>query len=502
MKWIKLLGWFICGQPKRSLEMYIRSIFSRFSVGVHPVYRRSEYSAGPVQQRLVRLAKRWQRYRTCQDAPRTICFVSLMGILLGVLAAAFIPLTLSIVVTVVVVVFGGLVLVGRLLVLPPVWEVALAYDWRLQLRERLSTALEPGLHTDSEMLQLQRNDAIRVLDAVDESESFPYALRGNGHLFLVTAVGALGAWLLLVALGLVPSSFARRQSPELVALASGGSVVEKRDESGVVVGARTDQLRSAISELRQQRDPRAVDTAEAIQQASESLRRTSESRYIGRSLASGDFRAAAMAIQDLATQASGLTRASQENLAEGFRQAVERANLHDSEFSGHLANVAYTLEQGHLGDARSAMKALASEVESMGITVETNNRINENIRGLERQLAEAASTSNVSESFLGLAAGDGSTSSVSEGKLVEGGVEALSPKERLNVEGRLEVVRIEPTAKSAELRPYKLNEVGSSEVPQIESWTTDGGVAVGRRDFSRVIPADFLPTLDRYLLPS
>jgi hypothetical protein len=428
--------------------------------------------------------------------------VSLLGVFLGVLAAVFIPLNLSIVVTAGVVVSGGLVLVGRLLVLPPVWEVALAYDRRLQLRERLSTAVVPGLHTDSEILQLQQNDAIRVLDTVDESGSFPYALCGNGHLLVITAVGVLGAWLLLVALGLVPGRFSPSVSPDQLALAFSSSVVEKQDDRGTVVDARIEQLRYAISELQQQRDPQTVDAGAALKEASGSLRLKAESRYIGRALANGDFRAAAAAIQDLASQASGLTRASQENLAEGFRQAGERAKRYDSDVSGYLANVAYTLEQGRLGNARSAMEDLATEVESMATTIETNTRINENLRGLEGQLAEATSTSNIPASVLGPAAGEGANSFASGGNLVEGSVEAASSKERLNAEGRLEVVRIEPTAEGTELRPYSLQEAGSSEVQKIESRTIDGGVALGRRDFSRVIPVDFLPMLDRYFEPT
>ena len=106
------------------MGLSFRSALHRFSVQAHPMYRRSEYSVGPVEQRLLRLARRWQHYRTFQDAPRVIFVVSGLSIVLGVFAAAFIPAALSIVVTVLVITFGGLMLAARLLVVPPVREVA------------------------------------------------------------------------------------------------------------------------------------------------------------------------------------------------------------------------------------------------------------------------------------------------------------------------------------------------------------------------------------------
>ena len=200
----------------------------------------------------------------------------------------------------------------------------------------------------------------------------------------------------------------------------------------------------------------------------------------------------------MASQASGLTRASQENLAEGFHQAAQKARAHDSDFATRLESVADALERGRVGDARSAMDALAAEMKSMGVTVEANNRIDGDVRDLERQLAAAIGRSNVSGALVGSVAGKGSNSSASGGTLVEGDIEALSSKERLSVEGRVEVVRIEPAAEGAESRPYRLKDVGPSDVRQEESFAVDGGVAVGRRDFSRITSIDFLPTIYRY----
>ena len=480
------------------MGLYFRSALHRFSVHAHPMYRRSEYSVGPVEQRLLRLAKRWQRYRTFQEAPRAFFVVSVLSVVLGVFSAAFIPTALSIVVTVLVITFGGLTLAARLLVVPSVREVALAYDHRLQLRERLSTAVAPGLHADPEIRQLQQNDAIRALDAVDESSSFPYALQENRKLFLVIATGALGGWLLVAVLGLVPGKFALRVGPDLLPPAPISVVPQTQSDRRLPIDPRIEQLRYAISELQQQRDPRAVDVAAAFQEASESLRLTSEGRHIGRALASGDYRAAAAAIHDLASQASGLTRASEENLAEGFHQAAQKARAHDSDFATRLESVADALERGRVGDARSAMDDLASEVKSMGVTVEANNQIDGDVRDLERELAAAIGRSNVSGVLVGSVAGKGLSSSASGGTLVEGDIEALSSKERLSVEGRVEVVRIEPAAEGAESRPYRLNDGGPSDVRQEESYAVDGGVAVGRRDFSRITSIDFLPTIYRY----
>ena len=480
------------------MGLSFRSALHRFSVHAHPMYRRSEYSVGPVEQRLLRLARRWQHYRTFQDAPRVIFVVSGLSVVLGVLAAAFIPAALSIVVTVLVITFGGLTLAARLLVVPPVREVALAYDRRLQLRERLSTAVVPSLHEDPEIRRLQQNDAIRVLDAVDESSSFPYALHEHGKIFLVIAAGALGGWLLVVVLGWAPGKFALRADADLLAAVPKSGGAQTQTDRRPPVDPRIEQLRYAISELKQQRDSRAVDAAAAFQEASESLRLTSEGRHVGRALASGDFRPAVAAIHDLASQASGLTRASQENLAEGFRQASLKAKPYDSDFAARLEGVADALERGRISDARSAMDNLASEVKVMGVTVETNNQIDGKVRGLERQLAAAIGTSDVSGSLVGSVTGKGTSSSASGGTLVDGDIEALSSKERLSVEGRLEVVRIEPVPKGTELKPYRLNDVGPSNVRQQASYDVDGGVAVGRRDFSRVTPIDFLPTIYRY----
>ena len=480
------------------MRLYFRSVMHRCSVHAPLMYRRSEYSVGPVEQRLLRLAKRWQRYRTFQTAPRVILLISALSVGLGVFAAAFIPTALSILVTVLIITFGGLTLTARLLVVPPVWEVALAYDRYLHLKERLSTAVAPDLHEDPEIRKLQQNDAIRVLEAVDASNLFPYAFQDREKIFLVIAAGALGGWLLVVVLGLVPSKFALHVGTDLVVPGPMGSVGQAQNERRPPVDPRIEQLRYAISELRQQRDPRAVEAGAAFQATSESLRLTSEGRHVGRALASGDFRPAVEAIQDLASQASGLTRASQENLAEGFRQAAQKAKTHDSDFSARLESVADAFERGRVGDARSAMGDLASKLKAMGVAVETNNQIDGKVRDLERQLAAAIGTSNVSGSLVGSVAGKGSSSSDSGGTLVEGDIEALSSKERLSVDGRLEVVRIDPSPKGIESKSYRLNDVGTSDIRQQESYAVDGGVAVGRRDFSRVTPIDFLPTIYRY----
>ncbi|MYD95153.1 MAG: hypothetical protein F4Y02_16045 [Chloroflexi bacterium] len=284
--------------------------------------------------------------------------------------------------------------------------------------------------------------------------------------------------------------------------------------------AQIDQIRAAMAELERQRDPEAAPAALAAEAAGEALRRTAEGRRLGRALDSGDFQAAAGEARELGEQISGMNSTRMDELADGLREASERAEGLDEGLANQLRAAADALEAGRLADARSALSQLAQEIETAGATVQADRGLEAQLDQLARQLAEAeslggdglpgaegdslgdaaaaAAAAATEGSAEGTTGSEGGGDSVASGQALEGTLETLAPEQRLNVDGQLEIVEIKPTEEGAEVIERPVLELGPGGSSGFEASAGDRGFAVGRPDVARNVPLDMLPMLDRY----
>ena len=276
-----------------------------------------------------------------------------------------------------------------------------------------------------------------------------------------------------------------------------------------------------MAELERQRDPEAAPAALAAEAAGEALRRTAEGRRLGRALDSGDFQAAAGEARELGEQISGMNSTRMDELADGLREAAERAEGLDEGLADQLRAAADALEGGQLADARSALEQLAQEIETVGSTVQADSGLEAQLDQLARQLAEAeaaagdglpgaegdspgdaaaaAAAAGATEgSAEGGVGSQGGGDSVASGQALEGTLETLAPEQRLNVDGQLEIVEIAPTEDGSELIERPVLELGPGGSSGYEASAGRRGYAVGRPDVARNVPLDMLPIMDRY----
>ena len=486
-----------------------------------PAFRATAYGSDAFQQRLVPLARRWQRYRTLQAAPRILTFGFGVALLLAVgvsvlgLPNLVVGLTLSAALAPVV------LLAARSQVAPSPLAAALAYDRRLGMFERLSTAVA-GSQADLHMKDLQRRDALRALANVNAAFAFPYRVSRGELGILAVAAAALAAGLLAATADVLPRVGEREPTSALAG--SAGAAVDGSSPAlaDPATLARLDEIRAAMAELERQRDPDAAPAALAAEAAGEALRRTSEGRRLGRALDSGDFQAAAAEARELSGQIADMNSTRMDDLGQGLREASDRAAGFDPGLADQLRTAATALDRGQLADARSALERLAEEIETVGGTIEADRGIEAQLDQLARQLAEAegaaqgampgtegdslgaasaAAAAAAAQADAGAQAGTGSMGggdSVASGRALDGTLETLAPEQRLNVDGQLEIVEIKPTEEGAELIERPVLELGPGGSSGFEASAGYRRFAVGRQDVARNVPLDMLPMMDRY----
>ncbi len=485
-----------------------------------PAFRGTAYGPDALEQRLLPLARRWQRYRTLQEAPRVLTAgVGLALVLVIAMAVAGLP-RVMVAVAASVAAVPLVVLAARALVAPPPLAAALAYDRRMAMFERLSTAVA-GSRADSQVRELQRRDALQALAGVDAASAFPYrAPRGDLGILALAAV-ILAAAVLAATTDVLPrvgGGATTSALAESLGAEADGATPALADPA---VLAQIDQIRAAMAELERQRDPEAAPAALAAEAAGEALRRTAEGRRLGRALDSGDFQTAAGEARELGEQISGMNSTRMDELADGLREAAERAEGLDEGLADQLRAAADALEGGQLADARSALEQLAQEIETVGSTVQADSGLEAQLDQLARQLAEAeaaagdglpgtegdspgdaaaaAAAAGATEgSAEGSVGSQGGGDSVASGQALEGTLETLAPEQRLNVDGQLEIVEIAPTEDGTELIERPVLELGPGGSSGYEASAGRRGYAVGRPDVARNVPLDMLPMMDRY----
>ena len=485
-----------------------------------PAFRATAYGSDAFEQRLIPLARRWQRHRTLQSAPRVLAVASGLALLVVLVAAGFglprLVIALSLCVAMILVV----ALMARALVAPPPLSAALSYDRRLAMFERLSTAVA-GSRADDHMRDLQRRDALHALAGVNAALAFPYRLPRGDLALLAVAVAALAIGTLAATADMLPRIGGQAQVSALAESLEAAADGEAPALADPALVAQIDQIRAAMDELERQRDPEAAPAALAAEAAGEALRRMAEGRRLGRALDSGDFQAASGEARALGEQISGMNSTRMDELAEGLREASERVESLDAGLANQFRAAAEALERGQLADARSALAQLAQEIEAVGTTVEADSGLQAQLDQLAQQLADAetlagANTPGNDGTSLGDAASaaasdaqaeagaeaaagsQGGGDSAASGRALEGTLETLAPEQRLNTDGQLEIVEIKPTEEGAETVERPVLEIGPGGPSGYEASAGDRGFAVGRPDVARNVPLDMLPMLDRY----
>ena len=473
------------------------------------------------EQRLAQLARRLQRKQTLNKAPREIAIIFVATIILGLVISSLIGTQIATMIGAAVVGASAVTLIGRAFVIPPPPTTALAYDRQLGLHERLSTSVADELRADSAIQALQRKDAVRTIETIDAARAFPYALSRVDLLLLVGSTTALIAWFITSPVVTLYSAPPTNFTDVTRTQQSGNVTVPALSVDDPAIQSRMEQLQAAINELERNRDPETLTNLAVSREAAAALRQSPESRQLSRALNNQDFDLATAEIRELMNQLATMNSAQLDRLATSFRSATNQSTNTNSALEKNLRATARNLEDSHLVDARAALGRVANVTESLGTMTKMDREIEEQIEHLTRQLASLqesldleapraenlpnasigpvtipVSSSNPDESTAAPAAG-GSDSSA-QGRALRSILETLPEGQRLNTEGRLEVIDIAPTSEAAELVERPVLEIG----PPAPEWNTtiagNRGQAVGRPDVDRNTPLDLLPILDRY----
>ncbi|MCY3914012.1 MAG: hypothetical protein OXG43_12340 [Chloroflexi bacterium] len=496
-----------------------------------PSFRGTAYGRKALGLRLLQLARRRQRARALALAPRLVT-LGIAGTLIIAVPAAWLGGPNLLVPTGIALALAGVVvLAGVALHVPAPGDVALAYDSRAGLHERLSTAIAELRNVDPDVRELQHADALAAAGRLNPGGAMPYGVARRDLLIMALAATALAAW--AAAISFTP--FWRTINPPLSldrgdvaqsdtaapAPAAPGDSAAALDPA---TAAEIERMQAAIDELRAQLDPEAGTAAQALHEASEHLRLSDEGRRLGRELGNREYAAAASELRRLAAELSQLSAAQREELAERLGEAAAAAAA-DPRMAEPLGDLAEALESGRLSDARTSFEELASMLEAVEESAAGNAAMQQELAALESELAEMLADSGASAGLPGESALDGSAmpgqggmaaagnaammnqsggeggglgGSAAEGQEMPANIEGLAANQRLDAEGRLETISIDPTAEGQETVMRPVLELGTDVSREFEPSAGSRGTAVGRPDMSRALPADRQILLDRY----
>jgi len=291
---------------------------------------------------------------------------------------------------------------------PPAERIARDADARLELAERVSTALEiegrpvqPGARSDPlSLLSLQRADALTQLRRFEPSEVFPARLARRELLAL-----GVGLVVLLVLAALPDPSGAgdrrarateavRSEAERLSALAEELAAEDPSAEKQALAQALTQvaeqlereaesperalaALSQAERELARQEQTSAADAELALARLADALGQAEAGRELARRIDQRDYAGAAQELGRLGREASQLDPERQRALAEALQRAATGASRLDPALSDRLRDAAAALggEQ-----SESAAEQAGQEVRRAGSQAQRQ-------RMLERALA-------------------------------------------------------------------------------------------------------------------
>ncbi|MCC7105275.1 MAG: hypothetical protein IT307_09045 [Chloroflexi bacterium] len=270
----------------------------------------------------------------------------------------------------------------------PYQAVAQRADSRLQLRERLITAVEmQDQRTSSPLATLQLRDSVEQLRRYDALDAFPVRLPGRE----LNAVALLAV--LAVALIVTPNPMEQtlrqreavrvtvkqeaerinKLADDIAAQEDAEDLVDVRDflrQAGRVVDERAlspedamKQLSELENKLLTQQDASVGELEDALAALAGSLASESSTRDLGMNLAKGDYRAAAREMSRLAQEAPSLSPAERAKIARALKQAASRASRADPRLAQALSQAGEGLEQGQMDDAQQGLSDAATQLD-------------------------------------------------------------------------------------------------------------------------------------------
>lgn len=316
---------------------------------------------------------------------------------------------------------GLLVLVGWLVGWLAGWlrsrslsRLARVFDCRFGLAERLTTAVEIStgrLRATAAMAQAQLTDTLDAAARVDVRAMLP--LRASRRALLVFGVLAVALALSLWLPNPQEDTLLQRvavrdvieeQIEELEAVREEMAQVEGLTEAEremllqaleeAIAALRNPQLVgspeeaiAALSEAEQSlaelQDPGAAAVQDGLERAAEGMADSELTREIAEALASGDYQAAAQALDSFSgTKGESLTREEELELARELAEAA--ASLAESTFplegglrgvAEQLAQAAEAIERGDIAEAREAIRGAAQQMGEAGARVERQEAV-------------------------------------------------------------------------------------------------------------------------------
>jgi hypothetical protein len=275
-------------------------------------------------------------------------------------------------------------------------ELARAFDRRLGLRERVSTALElesGALVAPAGLAERQRADALRAAAAADPVAAIPLRLARRDGLL------ALAALALLAAAIWVPNPMQARlaeraavreaveaQIEEIEALRDEiaadpalseadraallevlDSTVERLQAGDLTREEALAELTEAGQQLRQLGGEDALAEASALQAAGEGLRESAVTDALGAALEQGDFATAAAILEDLSDElGQALTRDEELALAEQLDEAAAELAASNPELAGQFSAAAEAIRRGEIEAAREALAQASATTNQTG----------------------------------------------------------------------------------------------------------------------------------------
>jgi hypothetical protein len=435
---------------------------------------------------------------------------------------------------------GATFLTAVVLYVPRPLDVAFAYDRRAKLKERLSTATAELRNVDAGIRDLQRADALAVAQHLDPRQQFPFGGSRRDLVVLTIATTALAGWIMVSNLN---SFFGSVRTPLLLGpgaatLSKMGAampedpVSEAADLQSAMrqpaIATEIERIQAAIKELRAQINPDVVHAQRALHEASESLRLSNEGRQLGRELGKKEYDAAADELRILVDKLTEWNAAQREELGERFGESAVVAT-EDARLAQQFDGLAEVLQGGQISDARSALIELARTLEAIADSADGNAGMQQKLSELESRLSGLLGGAMLVTGSPGESEVDGSGvvgpsglqsdgegqrqgltqtrargfgDAATEGQEVPASIEGMLADQRLNLDGQLETVHIEPTEDGGKSVERPVLELGIDPLQSYEPSAGGRGAAVGRPDTDRELPADLQILLDRYFSTS
>ncbi len=374
-------------------------------------------------QKLSAALRPWRRRLSLQQA----LFWAVNGAIAGVLLACLLLLIARFVafpsvlfwamaaIVVCLVCAVGLALYGR----PTFADSARRLDALLGLHDRLGTAWEYREDT-APLPALQRRDALERLGAFTPASAI--SLYAGRTRLLTLGVVTLALVLLLVLPNPLNTELQQQQafqnslSRQIAQLEhirqvidSQGSIPQQvRDQLDKILQqalAQLQQAKDATSaqqvlaqtqqQLNQLRDPQANSKANANAAAASSLQSSSNAnvKAAGKALATGDSKGLSSALQQLASQANGMTAEQRAQLAQQITQAANAASG-NPQLASALQQLAKSIADGNTSDIAAATSAVEKAAAAASAGQSTENSINQAAQALQNIANAIASTTN------------------------------------------------------------------------------------------------------------